>query len=117
MVKRSLVKGIWVPRDSRLSWLDYLPPDIKEVVEEWYILDPAEGSTEGLEIYYSPRRREFYKREWFEENRDSGREKPESGSFVKLLSEEEVVNLIVEKGLARELNPGWQLSLKFREQG
>jgi len=113
MVKRSLVKGIWVPRDSRLSWLDYLPPDIKEVVEEWYILDPAEGSTEGLEIYYSPRRREFYKREW----RDSGREKPESGSFVKLLSEEEVVNLIVEKGLARELNPGWQLSLKFKEQG
>ena len=47
-----------------LTWRDYLPWDIKEVVSK--ATPPSEDSwvTRGIEILYSPQQDEFYLRDW-----------------------------------------------------
>jgi len=102
--------GIWVSDYSSVRWEDYIPSDSELVVDEWHPLSEDPGSSAGIEIFYSAKNDEFYLRSWRHQYANN------TGSRVKILTKEEVVDLIINKQLVDELSPGWQRDLGIRKE-
>jgi len=102
--------GIWVSDYSSVRWEDYIPSDSELVVDYWQPLPEDPGSSAGIEIYYSPKNDEFYLRSWTHQYATN------TGSRVKILTKEEVVDLIIDEQLVEELTEEWQKRLGFDEE-
>lgn len=101
--------GIWVSDYSHVHWEDYLPSDSELIIDSWHPLPDDQTATAGIEIYYSAKNDEFYLRSWRHQYADN------TGSRLKILTKEEVVDLIVDEQLVEDLTPGWKTQLGFNE--
>lgn len=102
--------GIWVSKYAQVHWEDYIPNDVETVLDYWQPLPEDPGSSEGIEIYYSPKHDEFYLRSWTHQYANN------TGSRIKILTKEEVVELIIREQLVEELTEEWQKRLGFDEE-
>lgn len=98
---------VWVSEYSQTHWRDYLPGDIEKVVDTWSILPEDSGSSKGMEIYYSPKHDEFYLRSWKHQYSSN------TGSRIRIIDKEEIIDLIIDEQLIEELPEEWREKLGF----
>ena len=100
-------EGIWVSSYSGVRWEDYLPGDSEKIIDTWKPLPEDPGASKGFEIYYSPRNEEFYLRSWKHQYANN------TGSRIRIIDKEEIIDLIIDEQLIEELPEEWREKLGF----